>query len=285
MLEAVSQTVDDVMDEVTEAVSEELFCFPSAATGSRMKRRPRRVGAAEDDSKHPENGNQTSRKFRLRLGIGLLFWCWLQRTLNQESCDKSWLERSRVGLTWMAGAYCGPANGLDFSIAPKDPLDAMCAQHDFCIEHSHYDGKRLYPKGSVDKQTGEARCGIPLRAWQRDPEAWGRIIAKCDQQLVDSVVSGFQCDDLALPRSPFCDESFGLLGGKACSIYSLWKPLGWLCRLTAWGTRAFESRKIRRIKRTLALIGAPAKPCLRGSRVSVMSNRGNRNDNERGGLL
>ena len=57
----------------------------------------------------------------------------------------------------------------------------------------------------------------------------------------------------ALPRSPWCDEEFGLLGHRACdSRYALHHPLGVPCRLSAWLIKRYETAKIVRTNQTLA---------------------------------
>ena len=161
----------------------------------------------------------------------------LHMMLHQPAaCGKSLVERSHVGLFWPAGHYCGPANGGEYSQPPRDALDAICAQHDFCIEHSF---PNLYPKAR-----DEAKCGMALGAW-RVPSFAGRIMA-CDVQMIRSIVGTFECVDERvggerLPRSPWCDAEFGLLGRRACdSRYEWLHPLGVPCRLSAWltsGTR------------------------------------------------
>lgn len=66
--------------------------------------------------------------------------------------------------------YCGPSNGEDFSREPRDVLDTICAQHDFCIENSRYNvggiPRNLYPVGELAEGEGGEfrRCGIPMRS-------------------------------------------------------------------------------------------------------------------------
>lgn len=179
-------------------------------------------------------------------------WSLLQKELNSKRCEKSFFERQKFGLTWAFGHYCGPSNGHDFLFRPRDSLDAMCAQHDFCIENSVYpiDGREalLYPKGSFDEETGEERCGMPLRAWQNDA-AYGQVISRCDQQLVNSVLWGFECDP-DLPMSDWCFDD-QLIGGMACGSYPWYHILNVPCRFSALITRAYETTKIHRIKKSL----------------------------------
>ena len=67
----------------------------------------------------------------------------------------------------LLGHYCGPSNGGEFDREPRDMLDAVCAQHDYCIERSRYNvggvARSLYPVGESTKE-GFRRCGIPLRS-------------------------------------------------------------------------------------------------------------------------
>ena len=189
-------------------------------------------------AKRLERGQKRYHHSHDRLRVPLLlgtFWVILQRVLNSKSCAPTFLERTSVGITWPFGHYCGPANGQDHTLPPRDPVDAMCAQHDYCIEHSLYPvpagvgaaaaaaaaaggGGRsgaataaAVPEGApLDAEThpgegGAVKCGMPLRAWQHN-RAYGEIIVRCDQQLADSLRFGFRCDDPTLPRSPFCDD-------------------------------------------------------------------------------
>lgn len=67
----------------------------------------------------------------------------------------------------LLGHYCGPSNGGEFEREPRDMLDAVCAQHDYCIERSRYnvrgEKRSLYPVGELASE-GFRRCGIPLRS-------------------------------------------------------------------------------------------------------------------------
>ena len=190
----------------------------------------------------------------------------LHMMLHQPACGKSLVERSHVGLFWPAGHYCGPANGGEYSQPPRDALDAICAQHDFCIEHSF---PNLYPKAR-----DEAKCGMALGAW-RVPSFAGRIMA-CDVQMIRSIVGTFECVDERvggerLPRSPWCDAEFGLLGRRACdSRYEWLHPLGVPCRLSAWLIKRYETAKIVRTNQTLArelFVDAAAAPTAASARA------------------
>jgi hypothetical protein len=84
--------------------------------------------------------------------------------------------------------YCGPLNGGDFSLPPVDVLDAMCAQHDYCIERSRYlvgasdrAERLLYPIGVVDDDDFQ-RCGIPLQS-HKNPN-YGIRIKACDEEFL-----------------------------------------------------------------------------------------------------
>ncbi len=96
--------------------------------------------------------------------------------------------RMLLGADWAGFGtnYCGPLNGADFSLPPIDVLDAMCAQHDFCIERSRYlvsaSGERLlYPIGVVDDDDFQ-RCGIPLQS-HSNPN-YGTRIKACDEEFL-----------------------------------------------------------------------------------------------------
>jgi hypothetical protein len=98
--------------------------------------------------------------------------------------------RVMLGADWAGFGkhYCGPLNGADFSHRPADVLDAMCAQHDYCIERSRYlvdptagRHRLLYPIGTVDDDNFH-RCGIPLQS-QSNPSFGARIHA-CDSEFL-----------------------------------------------------------------------------------------------------
>ena len=96
--------------------------------------------------------------------------------------------RMVLGADWAGFGthYCGPLNGADFTLPPIDVLDAMCAQHDFCIERSRYlvsaSGERLlYPIGVVDDDDFQ-RCGIPLQS-HSNPN-YGTRIKACDEEFL-----------------------------------------------------------------------------------------------------
>lgn len=192
--------------------------------------------------------NQGSLKIvSIVIGVAWFFIQTLQPVLNHTGCSKSFLERASVGLAWPAGHYCGPSNGQEYRRKPRDPLDAICAQHDYCIEHTLFpddEGRlmRIYPKGETDEE-GKMRCGMRLGSWRK--RDWGALIMACDQQLVKSVWGGFQCSS-ALPRSKFCfDDS--LIGQSPCrDQYAWYHPLHVPCRITAFSIRHFEQRKIRK---------------------------------------
>ena len=98
--------------------------------------------------------------------------------------------RMLLGADWAGFGthYCGPLNGGDFSLAPVDVLDAMCAQHDYCIERSRYlvsvadqAERLLYPIGVVDDDDFQ-RCGIPLQS-HKNPN-FGIRIKACDEEFL-----------------------------------------------------------------------------------------------------
>jgi hypothetical protein len=130
--------------------------------------------------------------------------------------------RVLLGAGWagIGTHYCGPPNGRDLAQAPADILDAVCAQHDFCIERSLYPAagaagapRALYPVGVVDPDRFR-RCGIPLQS-HRTPGFAARIAA-CDRELLDSVRAGFRCSaDPALPKGPWCGSD-ALAGRRPC---------------------------------------------------------------------
>lgn len=212
------------------------------------------------DKRMARGRKRFNRTRKMSLGAGLVAYCLMQNSLNHDGCEKSMLENAAWGLAWPAGYYCGPANGQEYMRHPKDPLDAICAQHDYCIEHSLFpldDGstQMLYPKGFVDVETEETRCGLKLGSWKN--AEWGARIMLCDQQLVESVVSGFACSD-ELPMSPFCAEEAYLGKGPCVDTYPFYHPLGGLCRLASLGIKHFEQRKIRRANATItAAAGVP----------------------------
>ena len=98
--------------------------------------------------------------------------------------------RMLLGAEWAGFGthYCGPLNGGDFSLPPVDVLDAMCAQHDYCIERSRYlvstpdqAERLLYPIGVVDDDDFQ-RCGIPLQS-HKNPK-FGIRIKACDEEFL-----------------------------------------------------------------------------------------------------
>lgn len=267
----VSEPLPALLDEVFDSVSQTMDDMSITIVRAERWWWRRKKKLDKRFEKLQQRGcKRYSRQRGVRMILLSIFIVWqcFEVGLNSTSCSKTWLESWRMGLAWPAGYYCGPSNGEDFRMKPRDALDATCAQHDFCIENSLYpvssggehekSFKILFPKGSVDIETGEERCGMPLRAWRRNAD-WAEQIMKCDQQMVNSIVQGFQCDT-SLPQSRFCfDED--LVGLKSCARYKWWSPLFWPCRMTAFGARAFEKGKIRRIARAIhRTLDTPASP-------------------------
>jgi len=247
--EAVSLTVGEVRDAVSKEIR---WCRRIWGKRKRQLRRTLRKGR-----KRYLSANQPAASLARFLCIaGIAIYVALQLFLLNGSCTKSFLERAAFGLAWPAGYYCGPANGQEYAKTPRDTLDAICAQHDFCIENTRFpsaDGQSstlLYPKGFYDGDARSQRCGMKFGSWKN--EGWGELIMQCDMQLVDSIANGFRCHP-SLPRSSFClDTSF--LGQAACKNHYDWfHPLYLPCRFAALGIRHFESQKIRRTNATLAI--------------------------------
>jgi hypothetical protein len=90
-----------------------------------------------------ERRRPRSRHVGLSVGLGALLLALAQRATDR--CQKTVLERAPIGIFYPLGAYCGPANGREYQLAPIDGLDAVCAQHDYCIERSAA-LQHLYPK-------------------------------------------------------------------------------------------------------------------------------------------
>lgn len=147
--------------------------------------------------------------------------------------------------------YCGPHNGHDFSRVPVDTLDAICAQHDFCIEKAEYvvEGQRrfLYPMGEQDADKF-LRCGIPMRS-HTDP-TFGCQINACDTEMFNSLHTGFSCSpDASLPKSPWC-SSPRFLQRMPCAEYASFSnpfllPRFLACRAVARVSQAYHGWKIR----------------------------------------
>lgn len=131
---------------------------------------------------------------------------------------------------------------------PVDVLDAMCAQHDYCIERSRYlvgasdrAERLLYPIGVVDDDDFQ-RCGIPLQS-HKNPN-YGIRIKACDEEFLVSLNRGFGCaEDPDLPKSPWC-FSASLAGRLTCSEHEgNWRyPF---CMAAATMARRYQRWKIR----------------------------------------
>lgn len=112
----------------------------------------------------------------------------------------------------LLGHYCGPSNGGEFDQEPRDMLDTVCAQHDYCIERSRYNvggvARSLYPVGESTIE-GFRRCGIPLRSHTHP--AYGCQIKQCDSEMLESLDSGiFACSlDPGTPKSRWCASRVG----------------------------------------------------------------------------
>jgi len=167
--------------------------------------------------------------FWRRLGLNIFFWEWLFVESPASPILETVLDsghaalncRRRPPLAPALFSYCGPQNGDDFSRAPSDVLDTICAQHDYCIEKSRYyvEGRYrvLYPMGSVDDGDGFLRCGIPVRS-HTNPH-FGCQISACDREMIASLEHGFQCSDSPLlPKSPWCNDT-RVLGQRHCEEY------------------------------------------------------------------
>ena len=132
---------------------------------------------------------------RGRLDLRSRLWQWLFERSPASPMLETLLEPSHAAMNCrrplpLAGAwfaYCGPQNGDDFARAPRDVLDTICAQHDFCIEKSYYavngQPRRIYPMGHVDADN-MTRCGIPIRS-HTNPK-YGCQIASCDREMLAS---------------------------------------------------------------------------------------------------
>ena len=188
-----------------------------------------------------------------RLGLNIFFWEWLFVESPASPILETVLDsghaalncRRRPPLAPALFSYCGPQNGDDFSHAPSDVLDTICAQHDYCIEKSRYyvEGRyrHLYPMGTVDEASGDGflRCGIPVRS-HTNPH-FGCQISACDREMIASLEDGFRCSDSPLlPKSPWCNDS-RVLGQRHCEEYRYLhipgrRVLG--CRWCAWESGA-----------------------------------------------
>ena len=166
--------------------------------------------------------------FWRRLGLNIFFWEWLFVESPASPILETVLDsghaavncRRRPPLAPGMFAYCGPQNGHDFSRAPGDVLDTICAQHDYCIEKSMYyvkgQHRLLYPMGAVDADRF-LRCGIPVRS-HTNPHFGCQIMA-CDRELIASLEHGFRCsDNPLLPKSPWCHDS-RVVGLRHCQEY------------------------------------------------------------------
>ena len=132
---------------------------------------------------------------RGRLDLRSRLWQWLFERSPASPMLETLLEPSHAAMNCrrpppLAGAwfaYCGPQNGDDFARAPRDVLDTICAQHDYCIEKSYYavngQPRRIYPMGHVDADN-MTRCGIPIRS-HTNPK-YGCQIAACDREILAS---------------------------------------------------------------------------------------------------
>mmetsp|Transcript_10677 Transcript_10677/g.26968 ORF Transcript_10677/g.26968 Transcript_10677/m.26968 type:complete len:413 (+) Transcript_10677:204-1442(+) len=229
---------------------------------------PRRRCSSGTDSPH--------RRGAVGLSVGLTSaLLFSSLSLRRDSCANS----SNFGVFYAVGKYCGPANGRNYELNPTDGLDAICAQHDYCIERSA-ELAHLYPK--VDRsggrerelrllavsevaramqaeiapadELGQQQCGAPLGSW-RAPSFAPRI-AECDLAMLSSLAAGRVICPVGegLPRSPICARFEHMpvcAGGEADGAapswrYRRWGPRGLLCRFAASYIATYERHKVRR---------------------------------------
>jgi len=180
-------------------------------------------------------------------------WEWLSADSPASPILETLLEPSHVAAgnckrrAPLAGSwwfYCGPQNGRDFSQTPRDILDTICAQHDYCIEKSHYhvggEQRLLYPIGHVDSDS-YMRCGIPVRS-HTNPH-FGCQISMCDREMLLSLEEGFRCsENPLLPKSAWCLDP-NILGQQHCEEYK-WTWRYTPCRMSAAAARAYHKWKL-----------------------------------------
>ena len=187
-----------------------------------------------------------------RLAMQTRMWEWLFADSPASPIFEKLLEPSHAAADCrrrppLAGGwwfYCGPQNGKDFSQAPRDILDTICAQHDYCIEKSHYhvrgEQRLLYPMGQVDADN-YTRCGIPVRS-HTNPH-FGCQISACDREMLQSLEEGFRCsENPLLPKSAWCHDA-NVRGRLHCEEYK-WTWRYTPCRMSAAAARAYHRWKL-----------------------------------------
>jgi hypothetical protein len=128
------------------------------------------------------------------------------------------------------GNYCGPNYPNNFSLAPVDAVDALCLQHDYCIEKSVEDA---YGTGTR----------VPLRS-HRVPR-FGCMIAECDRQFVELTESqGMLLSQPTLPQHPRFTGMLSAVFGDADVCSQHWGLAYSSCRLFVWLAREYHISKI-----------------------------------------
>lgn len=180
-----------------------------------------------------------------------LMWAWVfsdspasplfEELLESHAAVNCHRRPPLAGSWWF---YCGPQNGADFTRPPRDVLDTICAQHDYCIEKSKYyvqgHHRLLYPIGTVDSDNF-MRCGIPVRS-HTNP-SYGCQISACDREMLQSLEQGFRCSESSfLPKSPWCQDA-RVLGKQYCQEYK-WTWRYTPCRVSAYVAKAYHKWKL-----------------------------------------
>jgi len=134
---------------------------------------------------------------------------------------------------WMRtvyGHYCGPNSGNNFSLAPVDAVDALCLQHDYCIEKS------------VELAYG-AGTRVPLRS-HKVPK-FGCMIAECDRQFVELIDEPRMLPQPPLRHSRFAGMFAAVFDDASSDMCSQhWGIAYAWCRLFVRLARAYHVSKI-----------------------------------------